>query len=48
VPTIPQAQIDEIQHEMAELLEQLEEATHRAEVAETELRRIKAAFPELG
>ena len=48
MPTIPQEQIDEIQHEMAELLEQLDEALKRAEAAEIELRRIKAAYPELG
>ncbi len=48
MPTMSQDQIDEIQHEMAELIEQLKDASHRAEVAETELRRIKSAFPELG
>ena len=48
MPVIPQEQIDEIQHEMAELIEQLEVTKKRAEAAETELRRIKAAYPEVG
>ena len=48
MPILPQEQINEIQHEMAELLEQLDEAQKRAEAAETELRRIKAAYTEIG
>jgi len=48
MPILPQEQIDEIQHEMAELIEQLDEALKKAEAAEIELRRIKAAYPELG
>ena len=48
MPTMSQDQIDEIQHEMAELIEQLKDATHRAEVAEAMIRDIKARYPELG
>jgi len=48
MPTLSQDQIDEMEHTFIDLLDQLEEATHRADVAEAEVRRIKAAFPELG
>ncbi len=50
MPTIPQEQIDEIQHEMADLLEQLAEAMKwkpRAEAAESEVRRIKTDYPDV-
>ncbi len=48
MPILPQEQIDEIQHEMAELIEQLDVTMKAKEALEIELRRIKAAYPEIG
>jgi len=48
MPYITQEQIDEIQHEMADLIEQLEETTLRLKAAEAEVRDFKARYPELG
>jgi len=48
MPTVSKEQIIEMELTMADLLEQLDEALKRAEAAETELRRIRAAYPELG
>ncbi len=46
MPTLPQEQIDEIEHEMADLIEQLEEQTKRADAAESQLRDFKTRHPD--
>ena len=51
MPTLPQEQIDEIEHEMADLVHENAELRKRIqglEWAEVEIRRIKAAYPDLG
>jgi len=47
MPTLAQEQIDEIEHEMADLLEQLEEQTKRADAAEREVRVFRTRHPDL-
>ena len=47
MPTLPQEQIDEIEHEMADLIEQLEEQTKRADAAEIELREFRTRNPDV-
>ena len=47
MPTLAQEQIDEIEHEMADLIEQLEAETLRADAAERELREFRTRNPGL-
>lgn len=50
MPYMPQEQIDEIEHEMSDLIDELAELRKRIqglEYAEAEIRRIKAAYPDI-
>ncbi len=47
MPTLSKDMIAEIEHEMADLIEQLEAETKRADAAEREVREIRTRNPDL-
>ena len=47
MPTLSEDMIAEIEHEMADLIEQLKEETKRADAAERELRELRTRNPDV-
>ena len=47
MPILSKEQIAEVEFTLGDLLDQLEAAEYRADKAEEELRRIRAAYPEI-
>jgi len=47
MPTLSKDMIAEIEHEMADLIEQLEDMTKRADAAEIELREFRTRNPDV-